>query len=249
MASSNPTDNRDHNTLTTNPAAGDTNGILDIEQGIGISLPTASCAKTTFEFITPATKEVVEVLVDHSKRAQWLRAAVLGANDGLLSTSALMIGVGAVKKDIKTMILTGIAGLLAGACSMAMGEFVSVYSQYDIELAQLKRENKARNGGAADLAVKKKHLPSPFHAAAASATAFAVGALVPLLAAAFIRDYAVRIGVVIGTVSLVLVVFGGLAAVLGNAPPVKSLLRVLVGGWIAMGATYGLTKFVGSVGI
>ncbi|GAB2291933.1 hypothetical protein Dimus_026183 [Dionaea muscipula] len=248
MASHNPTDSREHNTLTTNPAATavDTNGTLDIEQGIG--LPTAG-AKTSLEFVTPATEEVVEVLVDHSKRAQWLRAAVLGANDGLLSTAALMIGVGAVKKDLKTMILTGIAGLLAGACSMAMGEFVSVYSQYDIEYAQLKRENNARNGAAADLAEKKKDLPSPLKAAAASATAFAVGAAVPLLAAAFIRGYAVRIGVVIGTVSLALVAFGGLAAFLGKAPPVKSILRVLIGGWIAMGVTYGLTKSVGSAGL
>ena len=57
---------------------------------------------------------------DYAKRAQWLRAAVLGANDGLLSTASLMMGVGAIKKDVKTMILTGIAGLVAGACSMAL---------------------------------------------------------------------------------------------------------------------------------
>ncbi|GAB2225215.1 hypothetical protein Droror1_Dr00006006 [Drosera rotundifolia] len=197
----------------------------------------------------PHVVEVVEVLLDHSKRAQWLRAAVLGANDGLLSTASLMIGVGAVNKDPKTMILTGIAGLLAGACSMAMGEFVSVYSQYDIELAQLKRENETRNGATNDLNEKKKGLPSPFQAAAASAAAFALGALVPLLAAAFIRDYAARIGVVVGTVTLALVAFGWLAAVLGSAPPVRSAARVVVGGWIAMGVTYGLTKWIGSTRI
>ena len=66
-----------------------------------------------------------------SKRAQWLRPAVLGANDGLVSTASLMIGVGAVKQDVKAMILTGFAGLVAGACSMAIGEYVSVYSQLD----------------------------------------------------------------------------------------------------------------------
>ncbi|GMH02954.1 hypothetical protein Nepgr_004793 [Nepenthes gracilis] len=184
-----------------------------------------------------------------SKRAQWLRAAVLGANDGLLSTAALMIGVGAVKKDVKTMILTGIAGLIAGACSMAMGEFVSVYSQYDIELAQLKRENEAANGTKKELDERKKALPSPFQAAAASALAFMVGAAVPLLAAAFIRSYVVRLGMVVGTVSLMLLTFGGLAAVLGRAPLLKSSLRVLVGGWIAMGITYELTKLFGSAGL
>ncbi|VVA93456.1 unnamed protein product [Arabis nemorensis] len=70
-----------------------------------------------------------------SKRAQWLLAAVLGANDGLVSTASLMMGVGAVKQDVKVMVLSG---LVAGACSMAIGEFVSVYSQYDIEKAPLR---------------------------------------------------------------------------------------------------------------
>ncbi|GAB4853159.1 hypothetical protein Ancab_017344 [Ancistrocladus abbreviatus] len=186
---------------------------------------------------------------DHSKRAQWLRAAVLGANDGLLSTAALMIGVGSVRKDVKTMILTGIAGLLAGAFSMAMGEFVSVYSQYDIELSDLKRENEATNGTQDDLEESKKHLPSPFQASAASAVSFAVGAAVPLLAAAFIRDYDVRLAVVIVAVSLALLGFGWLAAALGQAAPLKSALRVLGGGWIAMGVTYGLTKLIGSTGL
>ncbi|CAI9294344.1 unnamed protein product [Lactuca saligna] len=64
--------------------------------------------------------------IDYSQRGQWLRAAVLGANDGLVSVASLMIGVGAVKKDVKAMILSGFAGLVAGACSMAIGEFVSL---------------------------------------------------------------------------------------------------------------------------
>lgn len=182
---------------------------------------------------------------DYAKRAQWLRAAVLGANDGLLSTASLMMGVGAVKKDVKTMILTGIAGLVAGACSMAIGELVSVYSQYDIEMAQMKREDM----GAEELDAGKEKLPNPWQAAVASALAFAVGALVPLLGAAFVKDYAVRVGVVIAVVSLALLAFGGLGALLGKAPVVKSSLRVLIGGWLAMGLTYGLTKLVGSAGL
>ncbi|KAK4271212.1 hypothetical protein QN277_019937 [Acacia crassicarpa] len=179
-------------------------------------------------------------VVDYTQRAQWLRAAVLGANDGLLSTASLMMGVGAVRKDVKTMILTGIAGLVAGACSMAIGEFVSVYSQYDIEVAQLKREGKE---------VKKAELPNPFYAALASAIAFAVGSLVPLLGAAFIKNYKVRLGVVVGVVSLALLVFGVVGGVLGKAPVVKSTLRVLFGGWVAMGITFGLTKSVDSIGL
>jgi len=72
---------------------------------------------------------------------------------------------------------------------------------------------------------------------------------VPLLGAAFVKDYVVRVGVVIGVVSFALLGFGWLGAVLGKAPAVKSSLRVLVGGWLAMGLTFGLTKLVGSTGL
>lgn len=198
----------------------------------------------------------VEVVHDYSKRAQWLRAAVLGANDGLLSTASLMMGIGAVRQDVKTMILTGIAGLVAGACSMAIGEFVSVYSQLDIEVAQLKREQKSRtnSGGGGDgddrrLEAMKKNLPSPLQAAAASALAFAVGAVVPLLAAAFIKNYHVRLGVVVAAVSMALLGFGWVGAALGKAPPVRSCVRVVFGGWLAMGITFGLTKLIGSTSL
>ncbi|KAK7380469.1 hypothetical protein VNO78_32980 [Psophocarpus tetragonolobus] len=191
---------------------------------------------------------------DYSKRSQWLRAAVLGANDGLVSTASLMMGVGAVKQDIKAMILSGFAGLVAGACSMAIGEFVSVYSQLDIEIAQMKREKQRGDGrgireeeGTND--EEKETLPNPLQAAAASALAFSVGAMVPLLAASFIRDYKVRLGVVVAAVTFALVVFGWLGAVLGKAPVLRSALRVLVGGWMAMAITFGLTKLIGSSGL
>ena len=187
--------------------------------------------------------------LDYTKRGQWLRAAILGANDGLLSTASLMIGIGAVRTDIKTMILSGVAGLVAGACSMAIGELVSVYSQYDIEMAQMKRDGSTDNMGVEERNAEKEKLPNPWHAAGASALSFAVGALVPLLGAAFIKDYAVRVGVVIGVVSFALLGFGGLGAFLGKAPIVKSSLRVLIGGWFAMGVTYGITKLVGKSGL
>ncbi|KAJ9178451.1 hypothetical protein P3X46_010331 [Hevea brasiliensis] len=189
--------------------------------------------------------EEVEVIFDYSKRAQWLRAAVLGANDGLLSTTSLIMGVGAVRQDPKTMILSGVAGLIGGACSMAIGEFVSVYSQYDTELAQLKRETRS----ASELEEKKKRLPSPLQAAIASAFAFSLGAVIPLFGAVFVKDYAARVGVVIGLATLGLIGFGWLGAVLGHAPVVRSSLRVLLGGWLAIGITYGLTKAIGSTGL
>ncbi|MFS7952923.1 putative Ccc1 family protein [Helianthus anomalus] len=180
-------------------------------------------------------------LFDYSKRSQWLRAAVLGANDGLVSTASLMMGVGAVKKDMKAMILTGFAGLVAGACSMAIGEFVSVYSQLDIEVAQMKRDINRRD------IVKEEveNLPNPWQAAAASALAFSLGAIVPLLAVSFIKPYKTRILVVVIAVTIALAVFGWLGAALGRAPAVKSTIRVVVGGWVAMGITYGLTSLIG----
>ncbi|XP_078445582.1 vacuolar iron transporter homolog 3-like [Wolffia australiana] len=75
--------------------------------------------------------------VDYMARANWLRAAVLGANDGLVSVASLMVG--AVSQGAKAMAVSGLAGLVAGACSMAIGEFVSVYTQYDIMRAHNSR--------------------------------------------------------------------------------------------------------------
>ena len=75
-----------------------------------------------------------------SKSIGWLRAAVLGANDGLISTSSLIIGVAAAQAARDPILLTGLAGLVAGALSMAAGEYVSVSSQADTEQADLARE-------------------------------------------------------------------------------------------------------------
>ncbi len=73
-------------------------------------------------------------------RAGWLRAAVLGANDGIVSTASLIIGVAAAGPDQTAILLAGVAGLIAGAMSMAAGEYVSVSSQADSEAADLARE-------------------------------------------------------------------------------------------------------------
>ncbi|OAI14007.1 hypothetical protein A1359_00960 [Methylomonas lenta] len=73
-------------------------------------------------------------------RIGWLRAAVLGANDGIVSTASLVIGVAAAHADLQAILVSGTAGLVAGAMSMAAGEYVSVSSQVDTEQADLKRE-------------------------------------------------------------------------------------------------------------
>src|ERR1700719_189430 len=83
-------------------------------------------------------------------RIGWLRAAVLGANDGILSTASLVLGVAAAHATHTNVVVAGIAGLVAGAMSMAAGEYVSVHSQADTERADLnleRRELKADDKG------------------------------------------------------------------------------------------------------
>lgn len=77
-----------------------------------------------------------------TERIGWLRAAVLGANDGIISTSSLMVGVAAASTDLRATVTAGVAGLVAGALSMAAGEYVSVSSQADTERAELDRERR-----------------------------------------------------------------------------------------------------------
>ncbi|ALT76398.1 VIT1/CCC1 transporter family protein [Paucibacter sp. KCTC 42545] len=75
-----------------------------------------------------------------SARIGWLRAAVLGANDGIVSTASLVLGVAAAGTEPRLILLTSVSGLIAGAMSMAAGEFISVHSQKDTEHADLARE-------------------------------------------------------------------------------------------------------------
>src|SRR5665811_2137631 len=75
-------------------------------------------------------------------RTGWLRAAVLGANDGIIATASLIVGVAAAAATRNEVLTTGVAGLVAGAMSMAAGEYVSVSSQSDTEQADLARERK-----------------------------------------------------------------------------------------------------------
>lgn len=96
--------------------------------------------------VVPATEDgrepsyVVDKEHHFSHRSPWLRAALLGANDGLVSVASLMLGVSAVRSDHSSVIISGLSGLVAGACSMAIGEYVSVYGQRDTEEADLQKE-------------------------------------------------------------------------------------------------------------
>ncbi|KAI5085053.1 hypothetical protein GOP47_0001222 [Adiantum capillus-veneris] len=270
---------------------------------------------------------VVEEGVDYVHRGQWLRAAILGANDGLVSTASLMLGVGAVKgTDPKAMVISGLAGLVGGACSMAIGEFISVYSQRDAERFDKKSkalEEKAHSiehpqsqkdleegnftlgmflsktpnkkefthvpafkddskkvvlhsfkldvgcgtlnqhcgtmkqlgshfGERKEKVVDKEESsigPSPWEAAGASGLAFALGAMVPLLSASFIRKESSRISVMLGICSVALFCMGGIGAKLSAGSILKGSLRVLLGGWSAMLITYGLLRLFATSGV
>jgi vacuolar iron transporter family protein len=88
-------------------------------------------------------KQLDDYLAQHYiHRSNWLRAAVLGANDGILSVSSIAIGVATASKTFDPVILAAVAGLVAGALSMAAGEYVSVSSQTDTEKADIERERK-----------------------------------------------------------------------------------------------------------
>jgi VIT1/CCC1 family predicted Fe2+/Mn2+ transporter len=85
---------------------------------------------------------MVHVERHYTQRIGWLRAAVLGANDGIVSTASLVVGVAAAESARAGVLLAGVAGLVAGAMSMAAGEYVSVSSQADTERADLERERR-----------------------------------------------------------------------------------------------------------
>ncbi|KAK7318768.1 hypothetical protein RJT34_03475 [Clitoria ternatea] len=97
-----------------------------------------------------------------------------------------------------------------------------------------------------EMEMEKRALPNPFHAALASALCFSIGALVPLMSAVFIRDYKIRLIMVVAVASLALVVFGLVVAQIGNTTKMKSCVRFLCGGWLAMIITFGLTKLLGA---
>jgi vacuolar iron transporter family protein len=87
-----------------------------------------------------AQREGVRIEQHRSDRITWLRAAVLGANDGLISTASLVVGVASAGTTHNSILIAGVAGVVAGAMSMAAGEYVSVSSQADAEAADLARE-------------------------------------------------------------------------------------------------------------
>ncbi|MBA1434536.1 VIT1/CCC1 transporter family protein [Bombilactobacillus bombi] len=113
-------------------------------------------------------------------RLNVLRAGLLGANDGIISVSGIVLGATGANLDPHTLFITGISGMLAGACSMAGGEWMSVSAQRDLQVETMTGENILTTIDNPKL--HKKDLLMPVHAAFTSFLSFVMGAIIPLLA-------------------------------------------------------------------
>jgi VIT1/CCC1 family predicted Fe2+/Mn2+ transporter len=157
-----------------------------------------------------------------------IRAAVLGANDGIVSTAAITVGVAGATSSTHTIVLAGLAAIVGGAISMGLGEYVSVASQRDSEEELVTRHQLTADS-----------LVSPWHAAIASAASFTAGAVLPL-AAAVLAPSDARIPVTFAVVIAALALTGATAARIGGSPIGRATLRVVIGGVLALAATYAV---------
>ncbi|MFV0407022.1 MAG: VIT family protein [Propioniciclava sp.] len=212
-----------------------------------------------------------------------LRAAVLGANDGIVSTASLVMGVAGATTNTWAILVAGIAALSAGALSMAAGEYVSVSAQRDSDRALLERtrQNLAQDPAAglirlaaryqekglspeladqvavqlteyeplaahaeADLGVDPTELVSPWAAAGASLGAFTLGALIPLLTMV-LTPPDLRVVATVAATTIALSATGYLSARAGDSSARTAVIRVVLGGLLAMGITYAVGSLVG----
>ena len=207
-------------------------------------------------------------------RIGWMRAAVLGANDGIVSTASLIIGVASASAGQGEIAVAGIAALVAGSMSMAAGEYVSVSSQSDAEQAELAKERQElidlheagglnpetakevasqlmaddplRAHARDELGITDLSVAQPVQAAISSAISFAVGAALPLS-----LIWLVPLGMLVpveAAASLVfLALLGAVGAKAGGASIWRPTLRVTFWGALAMALTAGIGHLVGGV--
>jgi len=178
------------------------------------------------------------ITLELAKKLNWLRAAVLGANDGIVSTAGLVMGVAGATTDNGAILIAGVAALVAGSISMAGGEYASVSAQRDSEIAsRLKQE-----GGHRRFA-KDEHV-SPMSAAVASFISFALGSVLPIVAITGpwpeYREIATIVSVVVS-----LAITGYVAAIIGGAKPLRPVLRNVAVSLVTMAAAYGVGMLLG----
>lgn len=164
-----------------------------------------------------------------------LRAAVLGANDGIVSTSSVLMGVAGATNNTTTIFTAGMAALVAGALSMAVGEYVSVSSQRDAEKVHHETAHPH----------DEHEFTSPTQAAVASLLAFSVGGLVPFIAV-IVAPGAYKIPLTVLAVVIALIITGYGSAAVGGASRWRAVIRVVIGGLIAMAVTYFIGTLFGS---
>ncbi|SDY39582.1 VIT1/CCC1 transporter family protein [Herbiconiux ginsengi] len=220
-------------------------------------------------------------------RLNWLRAGVLGANDGIVSVAAIVVGVAGATSSVAPILTAGIAGLVGGAISMALGEYVSVSSQSDSqksliakerrELHEMPEEELAELAGiyeqrgltsetarqvakeltahdalaahlSAELNIDPDDLVSPWQAAGASALAFTVGALLPFLSI-LLFPAEIRVAATFAVVILALILTGSVSAWIGGARIWRATLRVVIGGALALAATFAIGSLLGTTGV
>jgi VIT1/CCC1 family predicted Fe2+/Mn2+ transporter len=160
-----------------------------------------------------------------------LRAAVLGANDGIVSTASVVMGVAGATTNKTAIVTAGLAALVAGALSMGVGEYVSVSSQRDAEKSNPTHAH--------------AELTSATQAAVASLVSFTVGGLIPFLAI-LIAPNNTRLALTVAAVVVGLIITGYFSAYVGGASRVRAVSRVLVGGLLAMAVTYFVGALFGS---
>ena len=216
-------------------------------------------------------------------RMNALRAGVLGANDGIVSTAGLVMGVAGATTDRSTIFVAGLAGLVAGAISMAAGEYVSVSTQRDTERALIAKETRElaeepeeelaelaelyrQRGLSEDLAhqvavelteydalrshldielgIDPDQLTNPWHAALASLVSFTLGAVLPLVTILLFSPN-LRAVVTAVAVAVALAGTGFTSARIGGSRARPAVLRVVIGGVLAMAVTYGIGSLVG----
>jgi len=220
-------------------------------------------------------------------KLNWLRAGVLGANDGIVSVAAIVVGVAGATADIAPILTAGVAGVVGGAISMALGEYVSVSSQRDsqhaliakerLELAempeaelselaalyeqkglapdtarQVAEELTAHDALSAhletELGIRQEDVASPWQAAGASALAFFIGAVLPMLAI-LLPPAGLRVPVTFVAVLVALGITGAVSARIGGSPWVRPTVRVVIGGALALGATFLIGSLLGTSGV
>lgn len=219
-----------------------------------------------------------------ANRLNWLRAGVLGANDGIVSVAAIAVGVAAATPQLGAIVAAAVAGLVGGAISMALGEYVSVSSQRDSERAliakekaelaampheelaeltqlyqdkglspqtarQVAEELTANDALAAhldaELNIDQGDIVSPWRAAYASAVAFVIGGLLPLLAM-IVFPASMRVPATFAAVLIALAITGATGGYLGGSPVLRPMVRVVVGGALALAATFLIGRLLGT---